>query len=166
MAVGGVLASGFVSIGSWPQPLRSLVRQIVVVEQQETLPMRRRRRLLLAVGALALIGVAGFAFFLWLTSPTPAPGVTWENSRRLRAGMSVRDVEALLGKPSPEVTEIVGGGTGRWWRGEEVDIELVFDADRVLFGVASSQWKYGRPRIEYIRPAESFLDCIRRWLHL
>lgn len=33
----------------------------------------RRRRLLLGVGAMAFLGVAGFALFVWLTSPTPRP---------------------------------------------------------------------------------------------
>lgn len=54
-----------------------------------------RRRLLLGVGAVVLLG--GLALFHWLTAPTP--GVTWDNFRRLRKGMSARQVEALLGKP-------------------------------------------------------------------
>jgi len=58
--------------------------------------MRRRRRLLLAVGAVSLLGVAGFALSLWFTSPTP--GVTWENHRRLRVGMALSDVKALFGE--------------------------------------------------------------------
>jgi hypothetical protein len=41
-----------------------------------------RRRLLLAVGAVVLLGVAGFVLLTWLTTLTP--GVTWENSDDLR----------------------------------------------------------------------------------
>ena len=47
-----------------------------------------RLRLLMSVGAVALLGMAGFALLLWYF--TPAPGVTWENYRRLRPGMSAR----------------------------------------------------------------------------
>jgi hypothetical protein len=64
-------------------------------DPQETLPMRRRR-LLLAVGMVVLLGVAGFGLH-WLTRPTP--GITWDNFRRLRKGLSAKDVEALLGEP-------------------------------------------------------------------
>ena len=60
--------------------------------------MVRRRRLLLRVGAVVLLGLAGFALLLWLTSPVPGV-VSWENYRRLRIGMSSSEVEALLGTP-------------------------------------------------------------------
>ena len=122
----------------------------------------RRRRLLLTVGAVALLGVAGFAMFIWLISPTP--GVTLENFRRLLEGMSTTDVEALLGEPS-KVRESLRGTT-RCWQGEEVGIDLLFDADRVLFGIAVPPQPPGRFGLaEYIRVDESFLDRIRRWLH-
>jgi hypothetical protein len=57
----------------------------------------RRLRLLLGVGAVPLLVVAGFGLLLWITRPTP--GVTWENFHRLRCGMSERDVKRLLGEP-------------------------------------------------------------------
>jgi hypothetical protein len=60
----------------------------------------RRRRLLLVAGALALLGLAGLATFLWLT--TPPPGVSRDNFYRLRKGMTLQEVEAILGEPGVE----------------------------------------------------------------
>jgi hypothetical protein len=62
-----------------------------------------RRRWLLVVGAVALLGVAGFHLLIWLTISTP--GVSLENFRRLRHGMSERDAEALLGKAQDSSAE-------------------------------------------------------------
>ena len=108
----------------------------------------RRRRLLLGVGALALLGMVGFGLFLWVTNP---PRVTLDNCRRLRQGMSVRDVEALLGEPN-EVNKYAHC-TFRVWRSEEAEIAVIFDtADQVWY--RPSFWEH------------SFLDRIRRWLHL
>jgi hypothetical protein len=134
------------------------VRQIIMLERQETLPMRRRR-LLLVVGAVVLLGVAGFVLLVWLTKPTP--GVTWDNFRRLREGMSPKDVEALLGEPYD--VEDYRTYTNRYWRGEEVvKISLEFTEDGLKFGVAG----HGLGPVEGLHTDESLLDRIRRWLHL
>jgi hypothetical protein len=152
-----------------------------MLERQETLPMRRHR-LLLITGAVALLGVAGFCVLTWLTSPTP--GVTWENFRRLRLGMSARYVEALLGKPF-RVAERTDCSI-RFWRGEEVGIYLAFEADALVSGDALAadlidpHAEIGPAIIglsgpldventghtESVRPADSLLDRIRRWLRL
>jgi hypothetical protein len=136
-----------------------------MIERGETLPMRRRKLLLGAV-AVALLGVVGFSLFLWLATPTP--GVTWENFRRLRAGMSARDVERLLGQPL-EVEE-AGRCTIRLWQGEKVKISLTFEEDVLGSGEAfpPQSPRYGLMigPVEHMRPAEeSLLDRIRRWLH-
>ena len=115
------------------------------------------RRRLFGVGAVALLGVVGFVTFLWLTSPNP--GASWDNFRRFREGMPVRDVEALLGKPC-EVYESPTYPT-RCWRGEEVEISLTFFSDTLLCGYAD----LSNGDREYIRRDETFLDRIRRWLH-
>jgi hypothetical protein len=130
-----------------------------MVERQETLPMRRRR-LLLGVGPPALLGVAGLALFLWLMTPTP--GVTWENFRRLRVGMSAREAKALLGEGYEELKR--PNTTDRFWWGEDVVISLSFDVDRLWAGHAFPPDFITR-HVEYIRPHESFLDRIRRLLH-
>jgi hypothetical protein len=136
--------------------------------RDESLSMRRRR-LLLVVGAVALL-VTGLALFLWLMGPTP--GVTWENFHRLREGMSVIDVQALLGQPY-ETFEWPEGScpkellhqakTDRCWRSEEVAICLVFDdSSRLTFGRADRP--KGPGPAEYLSSDENFLDLIRRWL--
>jgi hypothetical protein len=127
----------------------------------------RRRRLLLGLTGVALLVVAGFGVLIWLTSPTP--GVTLDNFRRLREGMSIRDVEALLGKPD----RVFEGAarTHRVWRGEEVVISLTWDADdadRLWVGFAEppgQEWNPNTGYYERIQKDESFLDRIRRWLH-
>jgi hypothetical protein len=129
-----------------------------MVERQETLPMRRRR-LLLGAGAVVLLGVAGFSLFLWLTTPTP--GATWENFHRLRKGMSLSDVKALLGEPD----EMLPIFTSKHWETNDIVIILSFDTDqRLLQGLAHTA--YQRGPIKNIPDEVSFLDRIRRWLHL
>jgi hypothetical protein len=63
--------------------------------------MRRRRLLLLGAGLLALIGLAALAM-MWATvlSARPEPGITAENFRTIRAGMSENEVVTLLGCPA------------------------------------------------------------------
>jgi hypothetical protein len=96
----------------------------------------RRRRLLLVVGAATLLAVAGYGLLRWLTAPTP--GVTWENFRRLREGMTFQEVEALLGKPHK--TDLIDGFTSLhyWgqWQSEEVGICLGFFPQRLSHGTA------------------------------
>lgn len=131
-----------------------------------------RRRLLLVVGAVALLGVAGFV--LWLMSPTP--GVTWENFHRLRKGMSSSEVEGLLGKPSLPYEASFDNPRQRQqriWHGKDVIISLQFDAgQRLLEGVAGSEefWANAAEadveEFQLVPGDESLLDRIRRWLHL
>ena len=128
----------------------------------------RRRRLLLGMAAI-LLTVGGLALVHWLTAPTP--GVTWENFRHLRIGMSVKDLEALLGEPY-ETAEQPDGVIQRVWRGEEVEITLWFgtEEDDVFRGrLASGAASFPRQPNSYVEnmcPDESVLDRIRRWLHL
>src|SRR5262249_29487410 len=94
-----------------------------------------RRRLLIGCGAAILLAVAGFAFVHWLT--TPPPGVTLENFRRLRQGMTISEVEALLGEPYQRNsrgafnTFLLFSRAGESiysprWKGEEIVILLSF----------------------------------------
>jgi len=124
----------------------------------------RRRRLLVGVGAVALLGVAGFASYLWLTSL--APGVTWASFRRLRLLMSSRDVEGVLGKPHE--TFETPAYTNKCWRGHEVVISATFVHDRLHSARAVPPDPQNPDTVhrEYAPPDESFLDRIRRWLHL
>src|SRR5262245_36210653 len=91
------------------------------------------------LAGLALLLVAGALLLTeWLLAP--APGVTWENVRRLRPGMTGEEVERLLGGP-PRGTGcgmLVGSPahyrTGDWggpgwivsvWFGEDGRVALV-----------------------------------------
>jgi hypothetical protein len=126
----------------------------------------RRRRLLLVVGAAILLVVAGFALLLWLTTPTP--GVTLENFRRLRVGMSAKDVEALLGQPQ-EVSALQSiPGISRCWRRDgEVVIRLTFTIwQKLTGGEATPQGELANhvPPAFVPSPDETFLDRIRSWL--
>ena len=58
----------------------------------------RRRRLLLGAGllALTLLGLGGW--LLWPPMPASGPGVTRANFQRIREGMPLAEVEAILGQ--------------------------------------------------------------------
>jgi hypothetical protein len=138
------------------------------------------RRLLLKVTAVALLGVGGFAVYLWHTSPATIPGVTWQKFCRLRSGMSARHVKALLGERYlREVGRLVGSdqyevalieerdeahgplaGT-LCWQSEEVAIYLSFEADRLMSGEAF-RGGYGRHGVPLPLAEETFFDRIRK----
>ncbi len=139
--------------------------------------MRRRRRLLLRVVAVALLSVAGFVLYLWLTRPVPGVA-SWENYRRLRMGMSSSEVEALIGKPHKTLKwegDFLGRCTKGVWRTKEIALFLIIDFDRgVIHGIASRPGQDGGADcpLDYVHfPSEesfvidSFPDRIRRWLH-
>jgi hypothetical protein len=123
----------------------------------------RRRQLLLSLAAMVLLGVGGVVLFLWLT--TPAPGVTWDNFRRLRAGMSSKKVASLLGERG-DVTHQFDGTLQRVWHSEEVTIYLNFDpTDQLLTGTAIPRGMMAShyPR-EEVPTDEGFLDHMRQLL--
>ena len=53
-----------------------------------------RRKWIIAVLLLAVFSLAGVYGVLWLTAPTP--GLTEENALRLRAGMTLQEVENIF----------------------------------------------------------------------
>jgi hypothetical protein len=93
--------------------------------------------------------------------PAPSPGVTWDNYRQLWVGMPAKDVDELLGEPH-EVHELPT--CTHWsWCGEEVEVHLTFEGDRLSGGVA---FNAARSRVEFCLSTETILDRIRQWLHL
>ncbi len=124
------------------------------------------RRLLLSVGAVgvAVYALLGFALLAWFLSP--APRVSLDSFSRLQAGMSAKDVKALLGEP----TFGFGFSTrmNRVWRGEGVTIHLIFDDDQLLDGEATPKqrrdWSFRLG--DDIPTDETLLDGFRRWLRL
>jgi hypothetical protein len=133
----------------------------------------RRRRLLLVVGTVALLGTAGFALFLWLTSPTP--GASLDNFRRLRKGVSETYVETVLGKPeqaggefSNTFTARAGTYTGTLqWRNGNLFIAIQFKVGRAWDGYTTLINPSTAVQAEPLRSDdETFLDRVRRWLRL
>ncbi len=127
--------------------------------------MRRRGRLLLGVGAVVLMGVAAIALLLGFTDTATTPGVTWENYRGLREGMSASEVESMLGKPHFTSKSLFS--TLKTWQSDEVTISLTFDGERLKHGLAHPPLTAGQDlssvqHLERIRKPEGFLDCFRR----
>jgi hypothetical protein len=100
----------------------------------------RWRRLLLGLGAVVMLGVAGLlALALW-----PRSAVTQQNYDRLRYGMTERSAKAILGEPEeteifdPDILVVTSRGpvesrTSKpphkmcGWYGENLAITVVFD---------------------------------------
>jgi hypothetical protein len=86
----------------------------------------RKRQILWIGGAVVLVALA---FLLTDQLLTPSPGVTKANVRRIRAGMTLQEVEAIFGEP---VTVVQHGGfthkrtTGLWLTGA-VHVMLLFN---------------------------------------
>jgi hypothetical protein len=126
----------------------------------------RKRRLLLRVGALALLGAAGFLLYCWAVSPTP--GVTEKNFRRLRVGMSVSEVEALFGGSGESPTfrsQMVPPLT--CWKGEGIEVIVAWDSQESLLYAglfAPSGDSLAMISADYEPP--SFWDRLRAWLGL
>jgi hypothetical protein len=79
---------------------------------------------------------------VWLTCPQP--GVTERNFYRLRKGMTLRDVEAILGEPGvPHSAMVVGGPEGpyelMWWGTSNLNAEMPFI--EVLFSARHHDWR-------------------------
>jgi len=125
--------------------------------------MTRRRLVLFALPvALMLLGVVGWV--LWY----PPPGITLENAERIHQGMTLAEVEALLGGPAgdyrtPGATKFAFAyhflsdpdGEVMEWNGDEGTAMVSFDADSRVFNHM------------YLKaPSESLLAKLRRWLRL
>jgi hypothetical protein len=85
---------------------------------------------------LLLLGVAG-GVLIWLTYPKP--GVTRANYMRIREGMTLREVEALLGGPATGEGPLhcadglildYPGWYQKWWEGADLSILINYDDDR------------------------------------
>jgi hypothetical protein len=71
----------------------------------------RRRRLLLEAGALALLALTGLAVLRRLP---PRPGITRANYERLREGMTVQQVEGILGGSPGNYSRFSDKEAGLW----------------------------------------------------
>ena len=85
------------------------------------------------------------------------PGLTEDNVRRLRPGMTLAEVEALLGGPAADTFEMPADYPAyRWkreWRAEGAAMDVQFFADGRVMSAAGR----GRPR-------PGILARVRSWL--
>ena len=96
--------------------------------------MRRRRTLVVLGGLLALAGLTGAVFLLWL--PPKEPEVSLTTLAHLKPGMSEADVAAVLGPPTADRTSqppagdalTVAGGRLLEYAGERATATVEFDA--------------------------------------
>ena len=124
-----------------------------------------RRRVLL-FGSVA--SVAALAFGLWALQAPPS-AISVQNAAKIKKGMTVAEVEAILGgqarDESTGPTEVDGEGygsvgeAGGWWASDYADICVTYDSDSDS-RVEAVMWTPMRPR------SQGVLDTIRRWLHL
>jgi len=90
------------------------------------------------------------------------PGLTEDHVRRIQPGMTLAEVEALLGSPATEIIDRQSEGEPisplrvRWqrkWRGEGAVVDVPFWADgRVMAAVGGGRRQPGP------------LACLRAWL--
>src|SRR5262245_32863496 len=92
-------------------------------------------RLMKWVLLFGLISIAGAIGVLWSTAPTP--GLTEENAHRLRAGMTLEQVEALFGLKGSE--EAYAKGTYVFLDRGELSVSAHFDENGLLWSVWISQ---------------------------
>jgi hypothetical protein len=108
-------------------------------------------RLLAAILALTMLGLAAV---LCLRLSTPAPGVTPENFERIREGMSVNEVEVLLG------AKAIQAAFGKSWVGPTYHALVLFDEDgRARSGGIGKIDGSGHPR--HLRDEPSLLGRLR-----
>ena len=93
-----------------------------------------RPRLLRWAGALALLGLV-VALVVWLMSPRP--GTTLVNYQRIQNGMTLAEVEAVLGRPADETVGVMlepPVPPGRAWEGSGLRVTVWLDGAGAVSG--------------------------------
>jgi hypothetical protein len=125
--------------------------------------MRRYVSLLLA--ALVCICLVG----VWPVSEKP--GVTLWNAQQIRRGMTVQDVELLMGGPCDSIENRKMWFVAREWKADGIEIEVLFDGSsipKVEDGIYHTPgmgdlWEY---LDEVHKKDESVLGKLRVWWDL
>ena len=98
-----------------------------------------RKRALLWLTGLALVALALLLtdWLLW------APGLTEDNVRRIKPGMTLAEVEALLGGPAADTFEMPADFPAyRWqreWRAEGAVVDVQFFADGTVMAAGGGR---------------------------
>lgn len=84
-------------------------------------------RVLLMLGLLAGLLMAGFVAVVLVIQEPTGPGVTKANCDQIKEGMSDKEVRALLGKSPASQGKVVPGELDVWWRGPEGSVAVTFN---------------------------------------
>lgn len=124
-----------------------------------------RRRLLLLAAAVCLLAIP----FVARLATTPAPGVTLENFKRLHRGMTLEEVEAIMGR-SPDDSDDLrrrgGNGIVRWWYSEEAKVHILTSHHDSTYYAAAGGFERAGIRVDSLAEPSSAIGKIRRWLRL
>ena len=119
-----------------------------------------RKRLLISLAVLAAVFVGGYVA-LWMTAPGPGP--TPGNAEAIRLGMTMQEVEGLLGGPGENAYTVAlpaGAFTKSWGIqcSAPYSVSVVFNHHGEA--IDKAEWHPGDP------PSPSLLDRLRRSLGL
>jgi hypothetical protein len=89
----------------------------------------RKKRLLL-VGSFVAVGAVALGWLTVVVLTCPRPGVTAENYGRITYGMTLGEVQGLLGGEGEDV-EPMGNTFDRTWRGDGLTVSVSFQGGRV-----------------------------------
>ena len=94
------------------------------------------------------------------------PGLTVEHARRIRPGMTLAEVNALLGKPpAPHHGCYIDFEAGPAWTGAEGAVCVLFGADgRARRAYWATQWGQGRRLVAPPQRTPGLLSRLRAWL--
>jgi hypothetical protein len=131
--------------------------------------LRRRRLPLVGLGAVALL--AG-GLFAWLG--LPRPGVTRANYERIQEGMTLPEVESILGGPPGNYSRLPDNEAGLWaidFADPELGPQYFRGREAWVGGeLAVAVWLNDQGRVRrkaaFDVPEPTFLDRLRRLLHL
>jgi hypothetical protein len=82
----------------------------------------KTRRSILLAAAASLLVASPIAAVWWAL--TPEPGVTLENFRRLHDGMTLEEIETIMGKPSDRCEIPMNGSSTHIWVGDEGTVSI------------------------------------------
>lgn len=125
-----------------------------------------RRRLLLFAAAACLLLAAPFVV-RWAT--TPEPGVTRRNFGRLHAGMTMDEIEAVLGRAADQ-TEMEPTFTRYTWDSDEGRVWIMINKNQPWLSQVPQGgfWKKGELNLRLAAQPwhEPLPKKLRRWLRL